>query len=128
MAKKIWDKLTQAEKDAVNQGASLLGQLREKVRSEWREQATEGRHALISGPRLRELREARQISQEEMAARLGRTQSAISQIEKRGDLLLSTFTQYIEALEGELMNFTVQFAEGEVQVVPFLAKPEDSEL
>lgn len=128
MAKKIWDKLTQTEKDAVNQGTSLLGQLREKVRSEWREQATEGRQALISGPRLRELREARQISQEEIAARLGRTQSAISQIEKRGDLLLSTFTQYIEALEGELMNFTVQFAEGEVRVVPFLAKPEDSEL
>ena len=62
-----------------------------------------------------------------MAARLGRTQSAISQIEKRGDLLLSTLTQYIEAADGELMNFTVQFPEGEVRVVPFQAKREDLE-
>ena len=128
MAKKFWDKLTQTEKDAMNQGANLLGQIREKVKSEWREQATEGRYALITGPRLRELREARQISQEEMAARLGRTQSAISQIEKRGDLLVSTLTQYIEAAEGELTSFTVQFPEGEVRVVPFQDKREDSEL
>ena len=127
MAKKIWDRLTQAEKDAINQGTNLLGKLREKVQSEWREQTSEGRRILITGPRLRELREARQISQEEMAARLGRTQSAISQIEKRGDLLLSTLTQYIEAVDGELMNFTVQFPEGEVLVVPFQAKREDLE-
>jgi len=65
------------------------------------------------------LHEVRQISQEEMAARFGRTQSAISQIEKRGDLLLSTLTQYIETTDGERMNFTVQFPESKVQVVPF---------
>jgi len=127
MAKRIWDRLTPTEKEALSQGANLLGKLREKVPPEWREQAAEGRKILIAGPRLRELREARQISQEEMAARLGRTQSAISQIEKRSDLLLSTLTQYIEAAEGELVNFTVQFPEGEIRVVPFQAKPEDSE-
>lgn len=122
MAKKFWDRLAPIEKDAISQGAKLVGDLRDKVDPWWREQSAESRQDLITGSRLRELREARQISQEEMAARLGCTQSAISQIEKRGDLLMSTFTQYIEAVDGELMNFTVQFPEGTVEVVPFKAK------
>ena len=85
--------------------------------------APEGVQNLTAGPALRTLREAQQISQEELAGRLERTQSAISQIEKRGDLLLSTFTQYVEAIDGELVHFTVRFPEGDVQVAPFKAKP-----
>jgi len=127
MAKKFWDKLTKIEKKAVNQGANLLGELRDKVQSGWRERSGEGAQNLIAGPALRELREAQQISQEELASRLNRTQSAISQIEKRGDLLLSTIRQYVEAVEGELVHFTVRFDEGDVQVAPFEAKQDDSE-
>jgi DNA-binding XRE family transcriptional regulator len=127
MAKKFWDRLTKIEKDAIHQGANLLGELRDKVKSGWRERSGEGAQNLSAGPALRELREAQQISQEELANRLDRTQSAISQIEKRGDLLLSTITQYVEAVEGELVHFTVRFPEGDIQVVPFRAKQEDSE-
>ena len=127
MAKKIWERLTPIEKDAISHGANLLGELRDKVAPAWRERSGEGAQNLIAGPCLRELREARQISQEELAARLERTQSAISQIEKRGDLLLSTFTQYVEATDGEFVHFTVRFPEGEVQVAPFKAKREDFE-
>jgi DNA-binding XRE family transcriptional regulator len=123
MAKKIWDRLSNIEKDAINQ----LGELGRKVQSAWRERSAEGVENLIAGPALRELREAQQISQEELAGRLDRTQSAISQIEKRGDLLLSTFTQYVEAIDGELVHFTVRFSEGEVQVTPFKAKQHDVE-
>ena len=126
MAKKIWDRLTNIEQDAINQGANLLGELRDKVQQGWRERSAEGVQNLIAGPALRELREAQQISQEELAGRLDRTQSAISQIEKRGDLLLSTFTQYVEAIDGDLVHFTVRFPEGEVQVTPFKAKQPDS--
>ena len=115
------------EKDAIKQGANLLGELRDRVAPGWRERSGEGAQNLIAGPRLRELREARQISQEELAARLERTQSAISQIEKRGDLLLSTLTQYVEATDGELLHFTVRFPEGDVQVAPFETKREDFE-
>ena len=56
-----------------------------------------------------------------------RGQSAISQIEKRGDLLLSTFTQYVEAIDGELVHFTVRFLEGDAQVASFKAKQHDFE-
>ena len=127
MAGKIRDRLTDIEKDAINQGAKLLGELRDKVQPGWRGQSAEGVQNLIAGPALRKLREAQQISQEELAGRLDRTQSAISQIEKRGDLLLSTFTQYVEAIDGELVHFTVRFPEGDVQVAPFKAKQHDSE-
>lgn len=119
MAKNIWDRLTPIERDAIAQGGKLLDELRARVNPDWREKSGEDRHRLVTGLRLRELREARQISQEELAARLGRTQSAVSQIEKRGDLLVSTLTQYVEAADGKLINFTVRFPEGEVQVVPF---------
>ncbi|MEO1996387.1 MAG: helix-turn-helix transcriptional regulator [Planctomycetaceae bacterium] len=127
MAKKFWDRLTNIEKDAINQGAHLLGELRDKVQQGWRERSAEGVQNLTAGPALRELREAQQISQVELAGRLDRTQSAISQIEKRGDLLLSTCTQYVEAIGGELVHFTVRFPEGDVQVAPFPAKPHDFE-
>lgn len=121
MGKSILDRLAPIEKDAINQAKNLVADLRDKVDSGWRERSA-GRDDLITGPRLRELRVARQISQEEMASRLGRTQSAVSQIEKRSDLLMSTLTQYVEALDGQLVNFTVKFPEGAVQVVPFKTK------
>jgi len=119
MGKKLWDRLTPIERDAIAQGGKLLSELRAKVNPDWGEKSGEDRHRLVTGARLRELREARQISQEELASRLGRTQSAVSQIEKRGDLLVSTLTQYVEAADGKLVHFTVRFPEGEVQVVPF---------
>ena len=121
MAKKFWDKLTHTEKDALNQIADGVGWLTGRERSADCEQN------LIAGPALRELRESQQISQEELAGRLDRSQSAISQIEKRGDLLLSTFTQYVEAIGGKFVHFTVRFPEGDVRVAPFKAKQHDSE-
>ena len=127
MAKKVWERLTPVEKDAIDQGANLLRELRDRVVPAWSEQSSENVQNLIAGHCLRELREAQQISQEELAGRLDRTQSAISQIEKRGDLLLSTFTQYVEAIDGELVHFTVRFPEGDVQVAPFKAKQHDFE-
>ena len=121
MAKKLWDRLTKTEQKAINQGVDLLGELRDKVQPGWREQSVAGAPNLIAGPSLRKLRESQQISQEELAGRLDRTQSAISQIEKRSDLLLSTITQYVKAIDGQLVHFTVRFPEGDVEVVPLEA-------
>ena len=117
MAKRFWEKLTPAERKAIDQGANLIGEVRDLITPGWRDRRAVAEH-LLAGLRLRELREERQISQEDLADRLERTQSAISQIEKRGDLLLSTFVQYIEATGGELVHFTVRYPEGDVQVEP----------
>ena len=51
---------------------------------------------------LRALRQARQLTQVQLAQRLNIGQDAVSRLEKRTDLHLSTLTQAIQAMGGEL--------------------------
>jgi DNA-binding XRE family transcriptional regulator len=51
---------------------------------------------------LAELREARRQSQAELAKKLGVQQSAVSRIERRADMYLSTLTGMVEAMGGTL--------------------------
>ena len=51
---------------------------------------------------LKELRTAAQQTQTDMALSLGVGQDAISRLEKRSDMLLSTLSLYIESLGGKL--------------------------
>jgi transcriptional regulator with XRE-family HTH domain len=51
---------------------------------------------------LRELREALDRTQTNIAKELGITQDGVSRLEKRSDLLLSTVRNYVKALGGEL--------------------------
>ncbi len=52
---------------------------------------------------LAELREVRQRSQVELAAKLGIKQSAVSRLERRTDMYLSTLNDVIEAMGGTLL-------------------------
>lgn len=51
---------------------------------------------------LKDLREAVERTQEDLAARLGVGQDTVSRIERRSDILLSTLRRYVEAMGGEL--------------------------
>ena len=51
---------------------------------------------------LKDLRQAVERTQQDLAASLGVGQETISRIERRSDLLLSTMRRYIEAMGGEL--------------------------
>ncbi len=51
---------------------------------------------------LRELRQARKLTQVKMAKTLGVTQDSISRLEQRSDLLLSTLRKTVEAMGGHL--------------------------
>ncbi|WP_428277146.1 helix-turn-helix domain-containing protein [Candidatus Palauibacter sp.] len=51
---------------------------------------------------LRELREARRLTQVSLARELGIGQEGISRLEKRSDLLLSTLRRTVEAMGGTL--------------------------
>jgi transcriptional regulator with XRE-family HTH domain len=51
---------------------------------------------------LEELRKARSLSQEEVAAALTVNQPAVAKLEKRGDMHVSNLRRYIEALGGTL--------------------------
>src|SRR5690606_19215002 len=66
---------------------------------------------------LYELRRALDLSQTELAAELGITQSAVSQIEHSDDLKFSTLRAYLERLGARLELFAV-FEDGDKQAVP----------
>ena len=51
---------------------------------------------------LRELRKARQLTQASVARELGINQDAVSRLEQRSDLLLSTLRKTVEAMGGSL--------------------------
>ena len=50
---------------------------------------------------LRELRAARDRSQQQIAERLGVNQAAVSKLERRADMVVSSLRQSIEAMGGE---------------------------
>jgi transcriptional regulator with XRE-family HTH domain len=51
---------------------------------------------------LRQLRQARKLTQVRIAKKLGITQDSVSRLEKRSDLLLSTLRKTVEAMGGSL--------------------------
>jgi len=61
---------------------------------------------------LRDLRQARQLTQQRMAKRLGIKQHSISRLEQRSDMLLSTLRDYIGKMGGEL-ELTARFPDRE---------------
>ena len=64
---------------------------------------------------LEQLRSARSLTQTNMAQILGVNQSAISKIEKRTDMYLSTLRSFIQAMGGEL-EIRAVFPEGCVRI------------
>ncbi|MGH9688705.1 MAG: helix-turn-helix domain-containing protein [Candidatus Acidiferrales bacterium] len=71
---------------------------------------------------LAELRGAQHITQEQLAKRLHIDQSAVSKIEHRTDMYLSTLTDVIRGMGGHL-ELTARFPNGEVHILA-LACPE----
>ena len=67
---------------------------------------------------LHELRAARRLSQEALAAMLQTGQSSVSRLESRTDMYVSTLRGYIEALGGEL-EITARFPDGAVRITQF---------
>ena len=60
---------------------------------------------------LAALRQAAELTQVELARRMGVTQAAISRMEQPHDLLLSTLNAYLEAVGGRAIMI-VRFADG----------------
>jgi ribosome-binding protein aMBF1 (putative translation factor) len=76
-----------------------LGKLPKKQQQAIKKRAAE---LIAEEATLRQLREARERSQEDMAAKLHIKQSAVSKLERRTDMYLSTLRSYIEAMGGKL--------------------------
>jgi DNA-binding XRE family transcriptional regulator len=68
---------------------------------------------------LKDLRQASQQTQEQLAAVLGVGQDAISRLEKRSDMLLSTLRHYVESMGGKL-ELVAQFPNRPPMVIEHL--------
>ncbi|MFM7010771.1 MAG: XRE family transcriptional regulator [Betaproteobacteria bacterium] len=69
---------------------------------------------------LKDLRQAVQQTQEQMAAALGVRQDTISRLEKRSDMLLSTMRHYVESMGGKL-ELVAKFPDRPPVVIDHLA-------
>src|SRR5450756_11413 len=60
---------------------------------------------------LQELRQSKNLTQEEVAKRVGGKQVYVSRLEKRSDMKVSTLREYVKAIGGRL-DLVVTFPEG----------------
>lgn len=67
---------------------------------------------------LYELRQAQELSQEALAKALHINQAAVSKMERRTDMYISTLRNYIRAMGGEL-EIIATFPEGQVRIENF---------
>lgn len=68
--------------------------------------------------RLQELRKSRKMTQVEVARAMSVEQAAVSKLERRDDMYLSTLRDYIRALGGEL-KLVASFPDADIEVHPF---------
>jgi len=74
---------------------------------------------------LHELRAARQLTQENLAEVLHINQAAVSKIERKTDMYVSTLARFIEAMGGKL-EIRAVFPDGVVKLERFGEKNKDS--
>ena len=92
--------------------AKPLNELLKKVNPEVVQAAKEQAEQEILELRLSMLREQLELSQVEMAHRLGISQPSVANLEKRGqEIKLSSLIRYVEAMGGKL-TVDVQFPDG----------------
>ena len=73
---------------------------------------------LLADMPLHELRQARALTQRDLAERLKVNQPAIAKLERRADVYVSSLRSYIEAVGGRL-KIVAEFPEGEVAISNF---------
>jgi DNA-binding XRE family transcriptional regulator len=92
--------------------------LRDNMRPAARKKAAEKTEKLLREMPLQELRHARNLSQEQLAQELSIKQAAISKLEKRTDMYISTLRNFIKAMGGDL-EIIATFPDGSVQISQF---------
>ena len=98
--------------------ATKFSDVREKLAPERQARIRERTQELLAELPLQELRQARALSQEELAEVLGLNQATISKLERRTDMYLSSLRRFVEAMGGEL-EITASFPEGRVRIQLF---------
>lgn len=98
--------------------AKSFKKLKEKMSPASRTRAEAKAEKLLDEMPLYELRNARQLTQEKLAKELHVNQSAVSKLERRADMYVSTLREFVRAMGGEL-EITARFPEGAVRINQF---------
>ena len=93
--------------------------LRGKMKPAARKQAAAKTKLLLAKMPLQELRQARNLTQEQLAESLSVKQAAVSKLEKRTDMYVSTLRNFIKAMGGDL-EIIAKFPDGAVQINQFM--------
>jgi len=98
--------------------AKNFRQLETKMGPERRAKVAARVEALLRDMPLDELREARAMTQEHLAKILNVKQSAISKMERRADMYVSTLQDFVKAMGGRL-EIRAVFPDGAVRITQF---------
>ena len=92
--------------------------LKEKLSPESRKRVEERVKLALEEMPLAELRQARQLTQQQLAETLHIKQASVSKMESQTDMYISTMRKYIEAMGGEL-EIIAKFPDGSIKVEGF---------
>jgi DNA-binding XRE family transcriptional regulator len=92
--------------------------IRRKLSQQQEEETRQYVKSVVEAVSLNQLREARSLTQANLASILGINQGSVSKMEKRTDMYISTLRSFIQAMGGQLQIRAV-FPEGEVQIEQF---------
>ena len=99
-------------------GRHPFNELTRDFTPERRQRIDEMKNDLLAEMPLHELRRARELTQRDMAKLLKVNQPAVSKMEQRADVYVSSLRSYIEAVGGKL-KIVAEFPEGEIAITNF---------
>jgi transcriptional regulator with XRE-family HTH domain len=103
--------------------AKKYSELRAKMSPESRARVDARVRIAIEEMPLEELRQARELTQAQLAEVLQVSQGAVSKVERRADMYISTLRSYVRAVGGDLQIRAI-FPDGEVIIDQFHEIPE----
>ena len=108
-------------------GRHPFSELTKDFTPERRRRIDDMKRKLLAEMPLHELRRAREMTQRDLAKTLQVNQPAVSKLEQRTDVYVSSLRSYIEAVGGRL-KIVAEFPEGEVVITNFseVGEPEDA--
>jgi DNA-binding XRE family transcriptional regulator len=98
--------------------AKPFKELRDRMSPERRARNEERAKQMEAELPLEQLRAARELTQEQLARTLGVNQAAISKMERRADIYVSSLANFIRAMGGEL-EIRAVFPDGVVKLTGF---------
>jgi transcriptional regulator with XRE-family HTH domain len=95
--------------------ARSFNELKEKMSPERRQKVEERAQAVLIGMALQEMRQARGLTQQDLAEILDMNQAALSKMENQDDIRVSTLRKLLSGMGGRL-KLVAEFPEGEVVI------------